>query len=478
MPITRIHNKKASLRKRDTFTSSLLNASGKEYLVEVGVGTPPQMFNVTLDTGSGDFWIPSDACPATMCPLTRFNEKGSSTYQTMTPVSKLSIQYGIGFAEGAYSQDTVTLGGASLPNRAVGLVSNTSDILGLTTDTGGIDPSNGIFGLGYPGLSMKDDGHQQIHFVSQLAESKAISDPLFSVFLNPELGAGNSGEVLLGGIDTNKVSGEVQYAPVVSYNLSSYYIVPNLNARSNSANNTYLYWTIPGQSVSASSGYVHNSTELQPYILDTGTTLTYVPPQVAEGIVMSVTKNATTTTLDSFNGVYMVSCDLAKNTQDTVDFEISTSLSAITTNGGAIPIHVKVSDLVIPLDAGATTAAQSQNCMFGIAPASSDLDLTSGETWIIGESVIRSIYTVFDLKQNRVGIAKLSANAGNTATSASSSSSSGTSDTSASNSSGGASSSNGSTQSVSKTNNTSDCTRVVSQVALSLLLMSSVMLII
>jgi hypothetical protein len=51
MPITRIHNKKASLRKRDTFTSSLLNVNGKEYLVEVGVGTPPQTFNVTLDTG-------------------------------------------------------------------------------------------------------------------------------------------------------------------------------------------------------------------------------------------------------------------------------------------------------------------------------------------------------------------------------------------------------------------------------------------
>lgn len=390
----------------------------------------------------------------------------------MTPASKLSIQYGIGYAEGTYSEDTVTLGGASLPNRAVGLVSNTTDILGLPGDTNGIDPSNGIFGLGYPSLSMKDDGMQQTHFVSQLAESKAITDPIFSVFLNPDMRAGNSGEVLLGGIDTNKISGEVQYAPVVSYNLSSYYVVPNLNNQSTSANNTYLYWTIPGQSVSASTGYTHNSTELQPYILDTGTTLTYVPAQVAEGIVMSVTKNASTTTLDSFNGIYMVSCDLAKNTQDTVDFEISTSLSAISTDN-VIPINVKVSDLVIPLDSGATTASQSQNCMFGIAPDSSDLDLTNGETWIIGESVIRSIYTVFDLKQNRIGIAKLSENAGNTTTSASSTSSSGTSNGSSSNT-----GSSGTTQNSSMTNDTSDSTRVMSQVVLSLLLMSSVMFII
>lgn len=37
--------------KRDTNKASLINANGQEYLVEVGVGTPPQYFNLTLDTG-------------------------------------------------------------------------------------------------------------------------------------------------------------------------------------------------------------------------------------------------------------------------------------------------------------------------------------------------------------------------------------------------------------------------------------------
>lgn len=53
LPFTRtnsptIHNR---FNKRDTKAASLINASGKEYLVEVGVGTPPQYFNLTLDTG-------------------------------------------------------------------------------------------------------------------------------------------------------------------------------------------------------------------------------------------------------------------------------------------------------------------------------------------------------------------------------------------------------------------------------------------
>lgn len=36
--------------KRAT-TEPLINAGGLEYLIEVGVGSPPQIFNLTMDTG-------------------------------------------------------------------------------------------------------------------------------------------------------------------------------------------------------------------------------------------------------------------------------------------------------------------------------------------------------------------------------------------------------------------------------------------
>ncbi|KAG1082470.1 hypothetical protein G6F42_022565 [Rhizopus arrhizus] len=137
--------------------------------------------------------------------------------------------------------------------------------------------------------------------------------------------------------------------------------------------------------------------------MDTGTTLTYVPPSVAKSIVMSVTQNAKTTQLDAINGVYRVSCSTAKQT-GSVSFLISTSPA--TTSTSPISVQVPISDLVIPLD-DARTAATSKSCMFGIAPSPVGLDLTSGETWILGESTLRSLYTVYDLKENRVGFAKL-----------------------------------------------------------------------
>lgn len=45
---TRKHGK---FGKRANNDISLYNANGKEYLIEIGIGTPPQFFNVTLDTG-------------------------------------------------------------------------------------------------------------------------------------------------------------------------------------------------------------------------------------------------------------------------------------------------------------------------------------------------------------------------------------------------------------------------------------------
>lgn len=40
------------LHKRDVIPAiPLYNANAREYLVQIGIGTPPQLFNVTLDTG-------------------------------------------------------------------------------------------------------------------------------------------------------------------------------------------------------------------------------------------------------------------------------------------------------------------------------------------------------------------------------------------------------------------------------------------
>lgn len=49
--ISSIQNKNAALVKRDPFLASLFNDQGTQYIVNIDIGTPPQSFSVTLDTG-------------------------------------------------------------------------------------------------------------------------------------------------------------------------------------------------------------------------------------------------------------------------------------------------------------------------------------------------------------------------------------------------------------------------------------------
>ena len=52
LPLKQLDRSRGDLQKRDGSNKvPLYNANGKEYLIEVGVGTPPQYFNLTMDTG-------------------------------------------------------------------------------------------------------------------------------------------------------------------------------------------------------------------------------------------------------------------------------------------------------------------------------------------------------------------------------------------------------------------------------------------
>ncbi|KAI8339323.1 aspartic peptidase domain-containing protein [Blakeslea trispora] len=402
LPLKQIDKYRGDLQKRDGSNKiPLYNANGKEYLIEVGVGTPPQYFNLTIDTGSADFWIPSSSCPKSMCPHTRFNSKSSSTFIPLNN-QKLSIEYGVGSAKGTYGHDTLSFkdSNVSLSNSTIGIVSNTSDIL---TETDAM-PSNGIFGIGYPGLSMNSG--KRDHLVTELFNAKVIDEPVFSLFLNTQSAYGKTGELLLGGTDSTRYTGQIEYAPIVNFHLGQKHVSPNVGAnKTETGNNTYLYWAVPGQGVSTSTGYTYNAPDLSAYILDTGTTLTYAPKKIVESIVMSLTNHSKSTEWDAIQEIYTVSCSLAKKSNLFVEFFVSSSDTAKSTT--PMKMRVPASELVIPLD-DSPTAEKATSCMFGIAPMPTGLQLTSGDTWVLGESVLRSLYTVFDLKQNRFGMAKLS----------------------------------------------------------------------
>lgn len=371
---------------------------------------------------SADLWVPSSACPTSQCPYTRFDSNSSSTFKTTS--QNFGIQYGIGSVNGSYVTDTVTVAGASVQNQKFGLAVSTADILTQSTTVGGSGsdtPSvnasssgvqaNGILGLGYPQLTAGTNFGESPYnpFVFNLVEQKIISDSVFSVYMNNANKEGWVGEVIFGGTDSSKYSGDLTYLPVAQLTTSSSPLDSLFggSSSSSSSNNGYYYWMVYGQGIavsnpaSSSVSANHTLSSVAPFIIDTGTTLTYLPTQIAEDVAVAIAGD-NRVQLDSQSSTFVTDCSAA-NSNAALQLQMSPSGSV---SDSPVTLTVPASELVIPLDA--LTIEDATVCMLGIAPlstSSSSSSSMSSEMFLIGDSVLRSAYLVFDIGQNRIGFA-------------------------------------------------------------------------
>ncbi|KAG2231290.1 hypothetical protein INT48_006401, partial [Thamnidium elegans] len=398
VPMTKKHTTLRGIHhKRDT---NLYNDYGSIYLINVQVGTPPQNFELALDTGSADLWIPGSLCPKLVCPLARFDEKKSSTFVPST--EPFNITYGIGNAHGTYATDTITIAGATIENQKFGYVDTTQNILtdvqtlegssytptissGDNSSTYGTDfRMDGIFGLGYPFLTASVNKQYNPFFFNLKAQNK-ISKNIFSIFLNNAESYGNSGEIIFGGVDETKYTGDIAYLPVVK---------TDRRTQTLETVSDFGFWQVYGQGISVKNG-VQKEIQVKfdntvPFVFDTGTTLSYLPTTVLEPIIVAAVGKANVA-YDKVNNYFQIRCSMAKeNTRIEVVMSTTAEISAT-----PIIMSVPIADLIFPMDTEQVSTASV--CMFGIVP-------TAG-TIFIGESLLRSVYQVYDAELNRIGIA-------------------------------------------------------------------------
>jgi hypothetical protein len=267
------------------------------------------------------------------------------------------------------------LGNAHVPQQQFGLATSTSNLI-LNTST----PSNGILGLGYPALTRSKTKYDP--FIFQLAKHGLIERPIFSVSMGPIHTKGWSGEILLGGTNPDKYQGDIEYERVL-----------------NQGENTY--WMVGGRSIqiqkeTTQSETILNATfpSVRGMIIDTGTTLTYVDHALAEEIMHMVAGDSNNVVLDQMSGTYIVDCQIGGDSATTyfINFVM---------DGGTV-LSVPVKNLILPLEDGL--------CMFGIAPwmsTGTSLKMDQKGWILIGDSVLRSSYLVFDMENHQIGFAKV-----------------------------------------------------------------------
>lgn len=301
----------------------------------VKIGTPAQDFVLDFDTGSADTWVPSSSCDSAACSSHNKYDPAKSSSSKLQSGS-LDIEYGDGSAtKGKVYTDTVTVGGVTAKNQAIGVATQLSNSFAD-------DPQDGIMGMGYESISTL----KEKPFFQTLMTDGAVAKPQFSFSLN----SGSGSELYLGGANSKKYQGDVEWHDVLSES----------------------YWVLEGDA------FVDNNKANEDFyaIIDTGTTVVVAPPSEAEEFWSKVPDSE-----PYAGGYYTFPC----NSVPDVSFSFGGKkweMDADTLNLGS-------------------TASGSQRCVGSVVGM--DVGVNA---WIMGDSFLKNVYTTFDFDKNAVGFAE------------------------------------------------------------------------
>ncbi|KAJ7722740.1 acid protease [Mycena maculata] len=339
-----------------TTSNSLgLNIEGQDigYLATIQLGTPPQNYLILMDSGSADFWVPSEACQSTAggdCGnhLTLGSQSSSSFVATTNP---FQVTYGTGAVEGAIISDDVTIAGLTLNNHTFGVT--TQETTDFSDDS---VPFDGLMGLALSSLSEQ----QTPTPVESLASNGLISDAITSYKISRESDDLNDGEITFGATDPTK------------FVANTLVTIPNVN--------TQGFWEGALDDITVDGGSV--GLQGRTAILDTGTSLAVAP--LADATALFALINGSTS---DGQGGFTVPC---------------TFNQSIALTFGGTSFAIEPQDIAVaPVDANDPTG----DCTAGIGGGSFG---TSDTEWLVGDTFLKNAYYSTDVGKNQISLAKLS----------------------------------------------------------------------
>ncbi|ODQ59693.1 hypothetical protein WICANDRAFT_29757, partial [Wickerhamomyces anomalus NRRL Y-366-8] len=325
-----------------THETPLTNYLNAQYYTEIQLGTPGQPFKVILDTGSSNLWVPSTDCSSLACYLHSKFDHEASSTYKANG-SDFAIRYGSGSLEGYVSQDTLQLGDLIIPKQ---------DFAEATSEPGlafAFGKFDGILGLAYDTISV----NKIVPPVYQAINAGLFDEPKFAFYLGDSDKSEDGGVATFGGVDESKYSGKVTWLPV----------------------RRKAYWEVKFNGIGLGDEFAE--LENTGAAIDTGTSLIALPSGLAEIL------NAEIGAKKGWSGQYSVDCE----TRD--------SLPDLTFNLDGYNFTIGPYDYTLEV---------SGSCISAFTPL--DFPAPIGPLAILGDSFLRKYYSIYDLGNDAVGLAK------------------------------------------------------------------------
>uniref|UniRef100_A0A4W2DMJ1 Peptidase A1 domain-containing protein n=1 Tax=Bos indicus x Bos taurus TaxID=30522 RepID=A0A4W2DMJ1_BOBOX len=229
----------------------------------------------------------------------------------------------------------------------IGDLVSTDQPFGLSVVELGFDgiPFDGVMGLNYPKLSFSG----AIPIFDNLRNQGAISEPVFAFYLSKYKPEGSV--VMFGGVDHRYYKGELNWIPV----------------------SQPRHWLISMNHISMNGNIVACSHGCQAFV-DTGTSLIYGPTDLVTNINKLMNARLE-------NSEYAVLCDAVKTLP---------------------PVIFNINGIDYPLPPQAYITKDKNSC---ISIFQGGLENLSPDNWLLGDVFLRQYFSVFDRKNERIGLA-------------------------------------------------------------------------
>lgn len=342
------------------------------YSASIAIGTPAQSFDVALDTGSADLWVTSASCASSTCATlpSKFDASKSNTFKNAS--TAFSITYGSGNAQGYLASDVVSLADYTVTSQTFAVIGSMSQSLIN-------EPLAGLMGLGFSSLAQS----RATPWWMSLATTK-WNEPLFAFYLKRYRNVASAsstevdgGKVSFGEVDTSLYTGDINYISVTD--------------------GKQAYWNIPIAKISVAGTTVNLGSSVNAAI-DTGTTLIGGPSSTVAAIYAAIPGSKPMT--GGYAGYYEYPC--------------STSISLQMTFG-TFTVEITEADFNI-----GSYGVDGTMCIGGVYTQS--LSSSSAVQWIVGDTMLKNVYSVYRYSPAAVGFAKLAGDTSSTGSSGSSAS--------------------------------------------------------